>query len=192
MCEKIKRWFCSKKDACHYWNILAKPTPTFDSKDQLFIDNYISRIRTFQNQLITWGITWNIALIGASFLGKNNSLPLNISPSLTALGTVFLLNCMMAILYSNGRLTTNYLVREYRLPTGGPKLKFKNIKVLFISWIVLQLSITFCYYIFYNNGNKIIPYWNLLLDCLSRNFVWIMLIIGIVLTFVLNGRHKNS
>lgn len=99
-----------------------------DNKEE-HLDSHVGRIREFQNQLIGWGITWNIALVGASFLNVDSPLACLI-PTISLL-SAFVLNWFLGKIYLNES-------RKNREITNTPASKSVTLKNLKIIWWYVQ------------------------------------------------------
>jgi len=93
----------------------------------------IDRIRDFQNQLIGWGISWNIALIGASFLKTESRL----SPFIPfiALTPALLLNYFLGKIYIN---ESNKNKQNTGNADKAPGITLNNLKKI---WWTIQITI---------------------------------------------------
>ncbi len=129
--SNIRKFFCIKK----LRNQVKTKQPTKTRAGKMTKnEDCLNRIRGFQNNLITWWITWNIALIGFVLFGNPSRYNLynSLFPYIPLI-TAFVLNVLVAIIYRN----------EHNI-----KMKIENKKgigttyrCLIILWILIQLFI---------------------------------------------------
>jgi len=112
-------------------------------------EQYLNRLRSFQNSLLGWVVTWNIAFIGGLFYlidkqqARNNQLYAKVI-FLFPFGTLFLNICFL-VLYFKHSYTAKEIVKNYlpdfRTEDSLAKRLLRNRNVLLLIIAVIQIVI---------------------------------------------------
>lgn len=120
----------------------AKPNEEKREVEVEIANAYLGRIRSFQSSLIGWGITWNIALIGASFLRNDEAFLSDWIPFVSLIFT-FILNIMLRNIYRHERLQKQEQLKILypNRKTGNAPFVGETYRALSVVWWILQCSI---------------------------------------------------